>query len=230
MQKLLSFLIIVSILSLAGCQERKGKKTVKLQKQPHSASSGQADLKLAVTAKFLRSDGSWYLTKQQQEITIEPKAIKITAKEPFGEIILTVRNGQFALKKSSQVNVFDKELFNIMTDGSICKALLELYLAEIKNPQAKSSQADSFMFEGQVYDPVFSDQNDLEIYKNKSTQKSDLVICRGKSRYILSGYNYLKIKEGRHFPSKIDVYIYKEGFDRKLIAQYDSRLLQVPIK
>ena len=218
MRKLLSFLVAAVLLfGLAGCQERKSKDSGKLEKQ--------ADLKLAVTAKFLRGDGSWYLTEQRQDISIEPKAIKITAKEPFGEIILTVQNGQFALKKSSQVNVFDEELFNLMTDEAICKALPELYLAEMKNPQTKSKQTGSFVFEGQVYDLVFSDQSGVEIYKNKSTQKNDLVISSGKKRYVLWGYNYIKFKEGRYFPSKIDVYVYNEGADRKLIAQYSCRLM-----
>ncbi|MGA2915131.1 MAG: hypothetical protein ABSE89_03805 [Sedimentisphaerales bacterium] len=125
MRRLLSFLIIVLILSLAGCQERKSSGSVTLEKP--------ADLKLAVSARFLRSDGSWYLTQQQHDITIEPKAIKIIAQEPFGKIILNVQNGQFNLQKSSGLNDFDKQLCELMTDEGICKALLELYLAELKN-------------------------------------------------------------------------------------------------
>jgi uncharacterized protein YjcR len=74
-----------------------------------------------------------------------------------------------------------------------------------------------------VYDLAFSGQN-VEIYKNKTTQKRDLVIAGNKKRYILYGYNYLKIGEEGYFPSKIDVYSYKEGADKKLAAHLSCRL------
>lgn len=224
MRKLFSFLIIVLILSLAGCQERKSKEPVQLEKQPPSASSGQADWKLAVSARFLRSDGSWYLTAQQHDITIEPKALTISAQEPFGKIILTVKNENFNLQKNPG-NDFDQQLIELMTDEGICKGLLELYLAEIENiPQIKSSQTNPFFsFEGRAYE-LISNQNGIEIYKNQSTKNNDLVITTGNKRYILFGYNYIKVKENSYFPSKIDIYTYNES-DRKLIAQYEGRLL-----
>ena len=218
MKKLFFLLVAAGLLfSLTGCQEQKSKNSGKL--------GGQADLKLASVTKFQRGDGSWYLTEQRHEIFVEQAAIRLTAKEPFGEIILMVQNGRFAVKKSPETRVFDEELFKLMTDESICRALLELYLAELKNPQTRPGQTGSFTFEGQVYDLVYCDQSGAELYKNKSTQRNDLVISQGKKRYILYGYNYLKLEGGGHFPSKIDVYIYNDGSDRKLVAQYDCRSL-----
>ena len=214
MKKSLSFLITAALFfSLAGC-ERKN----------HTSGSnlaGQADLKLACTTEFLRGDGSSYLTKQEHEVFAKPKAIRLTAKEPFGEIIWAVRNGRLVIEKSPKGDVFDEELYKLMTDEAICKALLELYLAELKPSDTGSTEpTDGFAFEGKVYEPVFSDQGGIKLYKDKSTGRRDLVISQNKKRYILFGYNYLKLKEGRYFPSKIDVYIYNEGSDKKLIAQY----------
>lgn len=226
MKKLLSSLVAaVLFFSLTGCQEQKSKDSSKLEKQ--------ADIKLVSMARFLCSwrepspsgDGSWYLTEQKHEISIEPAAIKVTAEEPSGEIILAVQNGQFAVRKGSKAVAADKELFELMTNETICKALLELYVAELKKTQTDSNQTASLTLEGQVYNLVFSDKNGVEVYKNKATQKNDLVVSQGKRKYILYGYNYLKFAEGRYFPSKIDVYVYNDGSDRKLIAQYDSRLL-----
>ena len=218
MKKSLSFLVTTALLfSLTGCEEKKRTDSVNL--------AGQADLKLACMAEFLRSDGSSYLTKQEHEIFAKPKAIRLTAKEPFGEIIWTVRNGRFVIEKKPKAGVFDEELFKLMTDETICKALLELYLAELKPSSTSStSRTDSFTFEGKVYEPVFSDQGGIELYKNKSTSRKDLVISQNKRRYVLFGYNYLKLGEDRYFPSKIDVYTYNEGSDKKLIGQYVCHL------
>jgi hypothetical protein len=172
-------------------------------------------------AEFLRSDGSSYLTKQEHEIFAKPKAIRLTAKEPFGEIIWTVRDGRLSIEKKPEVSVFDEGLFKLMTDESVCKAMLELYLAELKTPNPRStSQTDSITFEGKVYEPVFLDQGGIELYKNKSTGRKDLVISQNKKQYVLFGYNYLKLKEDRYFPSKIDVYTYSKGSDKRLIDCY----------
>jgi hypothetical protein len=218
MKKSFSFLAAaVLFFSSAGCQEQKSKDSNKL--------GGQADLKLACVTKFLRSDGSWYFTEQKHEIFIGPKAITLTTKEPFGEIVLTVRNGQFVIKKSPQTRVFDEELFKLMTDEAVCRALLELYLAELKSPPTSTGQTGSLMFEGQVYTSVYCDQSGVEVYKNKSTRRNDLVISQGKKKYVLYGYNYLKRDKAGHFPSKIDIYVYNSGSDRKLVAQYNCRLL-----
>ncbi|MCX5632482.1 MAG: hypothetical protein NTW93_02215 [Phycisphaerae bacterium] len=226
MKKLLIVLVVaVLFLSLTGCQEQKSKDSSKWRKPSPSGLEKQADIKLVSMARFLCGDGSWYLTEQKHEISIEPAAIKVTAKEPSGEIISAVQNGQFAVRKGSKAVAADKELFELMTNETICKALLELYVAELKKTQTGSNQTVSLTLEGQVYNLVFSDKNGVEVYKNKATQKNDLVVSQGKRKYILFGYNYLKFAEGRYFPSKIDVYVYNDGSDRKLIAQYDSRLL-----
>lgn len=213
----LFIITFVFFIGLTGCQEQHHKKITEPARQ--------ADLTLAGTARFLCSDGSWYLTQQKQEIFIKPEEMKLTAKEPSGEIILTVRNGKFAVQKRP-AGVIDEELFNLMTDESICKAMLELYLAELKNLPSAIGQAKSLTLEGQVYDLVYRSPSGVEVYKNKSTLKNDLVISQGeKRRYILYGYNYLKMDKAGYFPSKIDVYVYNSGSDRKLVAQYDCRLL-----
>jgi hypothetical protein len=218
MKKLLSFLVAAGLFfNMAGCEKK--------NQTDGSNLAGQADLKLSCITEFLRGDGSSYLTKQEHEVFAKPKTIRLTAKEPFGEIIWTVRNDRLVIEKSPKGGVFDEELFKLMTDETICKALLELYLAELKTSNTSStSQTDSLTFEGKIYEPVFSDRSGIALYKNKSTGRKDLVISQNKQRYMLFGYNYLKLKEGRHFPSKIDIYIYNEGTDKKLIAQYVCHL------
>lgn len=220
MKKLIFFLVAaVLLISSSGCQEQ--------QSRDSSKQGSEADLRLAAAAKFLCSDGSWYLTEQKQEISIKPRAIKVTAKEPFSELILTVRGGRFIVKKSPYATVFDDELFSLMTNDTIYKSLLELYLAELKNLQTEPGQSGNIMFEGRAYELVFSDPGGTELYKNKATQRKELVISRkDKVRYVSYGYNYLKNWEGGYFPSKIDIYIYyTDKSDKKMIAQFSCRLL-----
>ncbi len=216
-RKLALFVTMGLFFSFAGCQEKNLKDSSKLDRK--------ADLKLDCIAKFLRSDGSWYLTEQKHEIFIEPKLITLTAEEPFGRVVWSIQKGRLFMNVRPPGKAFDEELFKLMTDEAICRALLELYLAELKNPQTGPGQTGSFTFEGRVYDLVYCDQSGTELYKNKSTQRNDLVISHGKKRCILYGYNYLKFEGSGYFPSKIDVYVYNDGSDRKLVAQYDCRLL-----
>jgi hypothetical protein len=217
MKRLLSILVAAGLLfSLIGCQEK--------AKESGAQLGGQPDLKLTSVAKFLRSDGSWYLTEQTHEVFAEPKAIKLTAKEPFGQIIWAVQNGKAVVEKSPGRSVFDKELYELITSEAITKGLMELYVAGLGYSDAGSSQADEFTFEGRVYESVFADRDGIELYKNKSTGRKDLAVFQGKKRYVLYGYNYLKVGKAGYFPSKIDVYIYSDKADKTLIAQYICRL------
>ncbi len=213
MKRLFSILVTAGLLfSLTGCQEKVKESGTQLVRQP--------DLKLTSVAKFLRSDGSWYLTEQKHEVFAKPKAIELTAKEPFGQIIWTVQNGKAVVKKKPGRSVFDKELYELITNEAISKGLMELYVAGLGYSNAGSSQAEELVFEGKVYESVFAGRNGTGLYKNKSTGRKDLAVFQGKKRYVLYGYNYLKVGKDRYFPSKIDVYIYSDKSDRKLIAQY----------
>jgi hypothetical protein len=218
MKTSLLFLATTSLFfTLAGCEEK--------TRTDGSNLAGQSDLKLACTAIFLLSDGSSYLTRQEHEIFAKPKAIRLAAKEPFGVIVWTVQNGRLIVEEKPGGSVFDEGLFKAMTDESVCKAMLELYLAELKTSDTYStSQTDGITFEGKVYGTVFSDKSGISLYEDRSTGRKDLVISQNKKRYILLGYNYLKLKEDSYFPSKIDVYTYNEGSDKKLIAQYICHL------
>jgi hypothetical protein len=217
MKRLLTILVTAGLLfSLTGCQEKAKESGAQLGRQP--------DLKLTSVAKFLRSDGSWYLTEQKHEVFAEPKAIELTAKEPFGQIIWAVQNGNAVVKKGPARSVFDKELYELITNEAITKGLMELYVAGLGDSDAGSGQAEELIFEGKVYESVFADRSGIGLYKNKSTGRKDLAVFQGKRRYVLYGYNYLKVEKDRYFPSKIDVYIYSDKSDRTLIAQYSCRL------
>lgn len=216
MKKAFSFLVAAAMLfSLAGCEgnNRKAGNTL----------SGKADVTLSCVGKFLVSDGSWYLTEQKHEIYTASDAMRLTADEPCGQIVLIVQDGKLDIKKKAKTGVPDKDMLALMTDEGICKGLLGLYLAEIK-PQSGSSQNGDIVFSGQAYSLLGSDNKTVELYKNKATKKNNLVISQSKKRYLLFGYNYLELETGGYIPSKIDIYLYNSELDKQLISQYTCRL------
>ncbi|MDD5134456.1 MAG: hypothetical protein PHP01_03475 [Phycisphaerae bacterium] len=212
MKKLFFLFIATGLLyALAGCQEKNLKDSDK--------TVAQADFKFSCVAKFLRLDGSWYLTEQGCELFFEPAAMKITADEPSGQIIWLVDNGQVTVKTRPK-NVYDKDILDLMTDDAICRALLGLYLAELKNMKSDSGTGQSFTFEGQVYDFVCSAGNGINLYKKGSVGKTDLAVAQGKKKYVLNAYNYLKLDKDGYFPTKIDIYACDTDREKRLIAQY----------
>ena len=217
MKKLSFFLVAAVVLSnSAGCQEKNRKDTSVIVKQ------AKADLELSCVAEFLRSDGSKYLTEQKYEISSNPKAITITAKEPFGQIIWSVQNGKYIIRKNVPANVFDRELYRQIMDKNIAESLLELYLAGLnKEPVGKAGEK-TLKFENQLYEPVVRTDSGVSIYRNKATGKLDLVTSGSDGKvYFLHGFNYRKMeqKENAFYPSKIDIFLYHTDFDKELIAQ-----------
>ncbi|MBN1787646.1 MAG: hypothetical protein JW806_04555 [Sedimentisphaerales bacterium] len=213
-----SFYILVALclLSLAGCREEAKKDDAQIEVQP--------DIKLASVAKFLQDDGSWYLTEQEYEVFAKTKSITLTAREPYGQIVWVVQNGKASVQKKPWRGIFDKELFELITNEAISKGLLELFTAGLGHTYTSSDQGQNFTFEGRIYESAFDDGNGTILYKDKSTGRKDLVVFDGKKRHILYGYNYLKTAKDRYFPSKIDVYVCEDKSGRLLIAQYTCRL------
>jgi hypothetical protein len=217
MKKLLSLLALaVLVFVSAGCQEKASKE--------NAALAGQAELKLSCVAEFIRSDGSRYLTEQKYEVSSNPKAIVLTAKEPFGKIAWSVRNGAYTVQKGVPNKVFDKELYSLMMDKDIATGLLEIYLAGLRAPVGKAGK-EPLKFQGQLYEPAAQIHN-AELYRNQTTGKLDLVTSgrdKAGKLYLIHGYNYLKLKKIKgqdgFYPSKLDIYLYRTDFDKELIVQ-----------
>jgi hypothetical protein len=220
MKKLIFLVTAAGLLfSLVGCQEKKRKDESKLEER--------ADIKLFCVAEFLRGDGSKYLTEQKYEIFAGSKTIKLTAKEPFGEIIWSAQNGGYTIQKGIPDKVFDKELYNLMMDQSVANGLLEIYLAGLTKSSAVKTEKGLLIFEGRIYEPVKQKAAGVNIYRNQATGKLDLVTAvynkTGKV-YLIHGFNYQKIKQGQNsfYPSKLDIYLYLTDMDKELIAQISS--------
>jgi hypothetical protein len=213
MKKLISlFAAAVLLCSLTSCEQQ--------QKKNAGNIGAPADLKLSCIAEFLRSNGSRYLTEQECEVSANPKSITLTAKEPFGEIAWSVRNGGYSIQKPVPGRVFDKELYSLMMDKNIANGLLELYLAGLteKTP-AKKTDKELLMFQGQLYEPA-AQIGKVSLYRNHSSGKLDLVTSGSDKLYLISGFNYHKTRGQKGFyPSKIDIYLYRTDFDKELVAQ-----------
>ncbi|GEM_PF-1885816 len=218
MKKLISILTAMVLLcSLTGCQQQ--------QKNENTGNiKAKADLKTSCVAEFLRSDGSRYLTEQKCEISANPKAIVLTAKEPFGKIAWSVKNGVYSVQKPLPHKVFDKDLYSLMMDKDIAAGLLEIYLAGLREPVGKAGK-EPLKFQGQLYEPAAQIHN-AELYRNQATGKLDLVTSgrdKAGKLYLIHGYNYLKLKKIKgqdgFYPSKLDIYLYRTDFDKELIAQ-----------
>jgi hypothetical protein len=213
MRKLISiFAAAVLLCSLTSCQQQ--------QKNESAGNIGaKADLKLSCVAEFLRSNGSRYLTEQKCEISANSKSITLTAKEPFGEIAWSVRNGGYSIQKGVPGRVFDKELYSMMMDNNIANGLLELYLAGLAEKSAAKTDKELLTFQGQSYEPVVQ-IGKVCLYRNQRSGKLDLVTSGSDKLYLINGFNYQKIKGQKGFyPSKVDIYLYRTDFDKELAAQ-----------
>jgi hypothetical protein len=211
--KKLTYILTAVILfgGLTGCQQQQKNETT-------GKIDTQTGLKLSCVAEFLRSDSGRYLTEQKCEISLNPKAIKLTAKEPFGEIAWSVQNGTYSVQKPLPGKVSDKEMYDLMMDREIAAGLLELYLAGLREPASKAGK-EILKFQGQIYEPA-AKIGRVNLYRNQRSGKLDLVTSGSDKLYLISGFNYQKTKGQKGFyPSKIDIYSYRSDFDKTLLAQ-----------
>lgn len=224
MKKIIVLGTALILCSLFGCQKQQQKISV-------SEITGQPDIELSAVAQFLRKDGSRYLTQQQLEIYSAPRAIIFTANEPYGKVVWSVQNGEYAIKGRTR-KPFDIDIVKTMTDKDIAQGLLELYLAGLGNIQPKDSK-ETLNFDGQIYEFAAQSEPNVNLYRNKSTGKLDLVTSgqnNGGKVYFIHGYNYRKMRKTAgqdiFYASKVDIYLYRAGFEKELIAQISSSLKQ----
>ncbi|MCE5340182.1 MAG: hypothetical protein LLF92_03530 [Planctomycetaceae bacterium] len=222
MKKLNSaLLIIIPFLVLAGCEQQQ-KKTAsqKILTKP--------DIKLSVVAQYVRNDSSKYITQQKYEIYSDPQSILISSVEPYGNVVWSVQNGIYTEPKNKKF--YDSELFSFMTNKDITQGVMELYLAGLEKVRIQDV-GQTLDFNGQVYECVAKNEQNVKLFKNKKTGKLDLVTSGQDSKgqfFIIYGYNYEKMGKNNEksdfYATKVDIYLYKAAYDKKLLAQLNCSL------
>jgi hypothetical protein len=222
MKKLNTVLVIVTLLFVfAGCEQQQKKTTSqKILTKP--------DIKLSVVAQYVRNDSSKYITQQKYEICSDPQAILASAVEPYGNVVWSVQAGIYTEPKNK--NFYDKELFSLMTNKDIAQSVLELYLAGLEKVRIQDI-SETLDFNGQVYECVAKNEQNIKLFKNKKTGNLDLVTSGHESNgqfFIIYGYNYEKMGKNNEksdfYATKVDIYLYKAAFDKKLLAQLNCSL------
>jgi len=217
MKKAAVFIMSVVIVCVAGCQQQ-GKDVAKI--------TGQPDVRFSVVAQFLQKDGGQYLTRQQYEIYSDQRAMVLTSDEPYGKVVWSVQNGEYAMQKNQANRAFDKNLYNLMTNKNIAHGLLEIYLAGLGKIQP-TAEKESLNFDGQTYELAAQAESDIKIYQNKSTGMLNLVKSgeNNSGIYILRGYNYLKFDgQDSFYASKVDIYLCHADDDKELVGQVNCSL------
>jgi hypothetical protein len=193
----------------------------------------KADFKFSCVAKFLTTDSSskpavsnagWYLTEQKCELYFEfsggkqnqKPVMTVEANEPGGKSAWTVSEDKLVIKQKPTV-IADKKVFDLMTNEAISSAMLGLFLAETKPANIISGQEGNFLFQGSKYSFIGFFGKNTGFYRAGKGGKACLAVTEGKKRYVLYGYNYIKLENGGSVPSKIDVYCYENPNE---IAQY----------
>jgi hypothetical protein len=203
-----------------GCQQKQKNSPQKITAKP--------DIQLSVVAQYIRSDASRYITQQKYEIFSQPKAIFVSAAEPYGTVQWSVQNGIYTPPNNKKI--YDKETSAIMLDKDIAQGILELYLAGLKKVQIQET-AETFNFNGQIYECVAKNEQNVKLFRNKKTGELDLVTAGNAANgqfYIIFGYNSEKTgkstAQDEFYAKKVDIYLQTSTLDKKLIAQLNCSL------
>jgi hypothetical protein len=219
-------LIFVLLAGLFCCQGNKSSKKGGLVQK--------ADFRFSCIAKFLAADGTpktaepndgWYLTEQNCELYFElatggkqsrKAAMMVEANEPGGKAIWMTSEDKLVIKQKPG-KIADKKVFELMTNEAVSSAMLGLFLAETKPVNVVGGQGGNFLFQGRKYSFAGFFGKKTGFYRTGKDGKVCLAVTEGKKKYVLYGYNYIKLKNGGSVPSKIDVYVYENPNE---IAQY----------
>ncbi|MFA6185622.1 MAG: hypothetical protein WC770_00190 [Phycisphaerae bacterium] len=218
-------LCLCGLFLFSGCQGNNSSKKGGLAQK--------ADFEFSCIAKFLIADGSsktagsngsWYLTEQNCRLYFESTGGKqsrkplmtVEANEPGGNAAWTVSEDNVVIGKKPKT-IADKKIFELMTNEAVSSAMLGLFLVETKPANIVSGQGGNFLFQGRKYYFAGFFGKNTSFYKAGKDGKVCLAVTEGKKRYVLYGYNYIKLENGGSVPSKIDVYGYENPNE---IAQY----------
>lgn len=221
-------LVVVSFVLLAGLFGCEGNKSSK-----KGGLAQKADFKFSCIAKFLTTgcssktagvNNGWYLTEQNCELYFEyaggkqnqKPVMTVEANEPGGKAMWTVSEDKLVIKKKPKT-IADKKVFELMTNEAVSSAMLGLFLAETKPANIVGGQGGVFLFQGRKYSFAGFFGKNTSFYRAGKDKKVCLAVTEGKKRYVLYGYNHIKLENGGSAPSKIDVYNYENPNE---IAQY----------
>lgn len=223
-----TILVLISFVLLAGFSGGQGNKSSK-----KSGLVQKADFKFSCVAKFLTVDGSsktaglnggWYLTEQNCELYFEfargkqnrKPVMMVEANEPGGKAAWTVSKDNVVIGKKPK-KIVDKKAFELMTNEAVSSAMLGLFLAEARPANIVGGQGGNFLFQGRKYSFAGFFGKNTSFYRAGKDGKICLAVTGGKRRYVLYGYNHIKLENGGSVPSKIDAYVYENPNE---IAQY----------
>ncbi|MEN6385951.1 MAG: hypothetical protein ABFD79_12245 [Phycisphaerales bacterium] len=215
-------LVTTGIITFYGCENQQKKEAAQAP-QTAQIKTVRPEYQFSAVAQYIRNDGSKYITQQHFQIASSPRAIMISAAEPFGNVVWSVENGIYSAPQNTG-RAIDKDVFALMTDKDIAIGIMELYLAAAGKVQAADTN-EILNFDGKIYEQVAT-EGEAKVYRNKSTKTIDLVTSGGQKNggtYLFSGYNYEKILENGIekglYPSKVDIYLYKSAYDKRLLGQ-----------
>jgi hypothetical protein len=140
----------------------------------------------------------------------------VEANEPGGKTFWTVSEDKLVIRQYPKT-IANKKVYEFMTNEAVSSAMLGLFLAETKPANIISGQGGNFLFQGSKYAFAGFFGKNTSLYKAEKGGKVCLAATNGNKRYVLYGYNYIKIDNGGSVPSKIDVYTYENPNE---IAQY----------
>jgi len=252
-------LIFVTIFLFAGCQQKQEKEVDIFAREPNLLtisipsdyaseaieSAGGLDtwirtieLNLDSVVTFYQPDDSLYLTEQHYDIYPWSNSIEISGKEPQGNIIWRLRQGQFeVLQGSGRIN----NSMSLLDNQCFAEAILSIVTAPIRlidKSVELTKHSNPVKVQGQWYDPIERrSRPNIELilripkavfYQNRDSSLIDMlwIACLGGDQFLMvRGYDYHEIEKGGVIiPDKIEIFSTdSEGDLQKRLVKIDFK-------
>jgi hypothetical protein len=227
----------VIFLAVAGCEQEQQQQQltprvdVSVDKPPYMSAAIEATggpdawanvkkLELDCIVTSYRPDGSFYLTQQHHEIEPSPNLIRISAKEPQGNLTWKLSPDGLTVMEGTNQGDF---LPGGLGAEDYTKAILDITTIPLRIIERKTGLirgAEPVKIEGQWYYPIgrpMSDKPDsktnrpnIVYYQNRDNSLVDTILVRDtiNGAYLaVRGYNYHEVEKGGIFvPAKIEIY------------------------
>lgn len=181
-----------------------------------------AKLQFDCVVTFYQPDGSFYLTEQSFEIYPWLNSIRISAKEPQGELVWRLSNGQFdVLKGAGQIDA----LAEAVPSRCYAEVILNIITAPVRFMDASvefSKQSAPVKMQGKWYYPIDRQGkgltariSDAIFYQNRDNSLVDMIrltclspgLAREKPIQYVRGYDYERVeKSGPVIPTRIEIF------------------------
>ncbi|MHC4572846.1 MAG: hypothetical protein ACYS76_01725 [Planctomycetota bacterium] len=185
---------------------------------------------------FYRPDGSFYLTEQSHEVEPQSARIRISGREPEGELVWEFSPDGFSvLGGTARIEARSATLVN----RYFAEAILDITTAPVRLldvPAGPVRESRPVRMEGLWYYPiklagaggtgVRSGLSEAVFFQNRASSLVDIVWLSdldGEFFLAVRGYDYVKVKKGEVLvPAKIEIFrIDREGVVRQRVAKID---------